>query len=391
MSPRAGARQGGDTLLHARGGNVLLLSMRNLATLVAYSALYEFEDVIQQVTDADRIDVGNREALEFSRRSYKVLRSVTGSPSLARWAAVKPATVPLEREYDLFFPMFNQVHELYALEVVPNWRERCRFAACFISEVWSNVLPEYLLQLLGRFDHVFLGMRHCVEDVGRIVGRPCSYLPFAVDVMRFSPWPTPVGRGIDVCNIGRRSPITHAALIELAQSRRISYYFDTFARGAGSYARDRTFHVHDPQEHRLLLANLLRRTRYYVANRSLVNKPDFTEGREEVSYRFYEGAAAGTVMIGEPPDSVTFRKQFDWPDAVIQVPFDCAGIAQVLAELGRDPDRLSRISYEGAAQAARRHDWVHRLSAVFEVFGLVNTPAMQERERRLRSLVQPTR
>lgn len=388
MSPRADERDRDQSCLRVRGGNVLLLSMRNIATLVAYCALYEFEDVIEQLTDADCIEVGDRKGLEQSRRAYKLLRFATGSQHFALRRALKPPPVCLERDYELFFPIFNQVHELYALQVVPNWREHCRFAACFISEVWSNVLPEYLLELLSRFDHVFLGMQHCVEDVARIVGRPCSYLPFAADVERFSPWPVPATRGIDICNIGRRSPITHAALVSLARSRELSYYYDTFAGGAGSFARDRTFHVHDAQEHRLLLAGLLRRTRYYVANRSLVNKPEFTGGREEVSYRFYEGAAAGTVMIGEPPRSESFEAQFDWPDAVIRVPFHCANIGEVLSELDRDPGRLARISAEGAAQAALRHDWVHRLNTVFETAGVPRTPRMREREHRLRTLVQ---
>ena len=70
--------------------------------------------------------------------------------------------------------------------MIPNWRRRCRKAACFITEVWSDMLPEYLLELLSQFDHA-LGMRNAVEDVGRMIGRPCSYLPLAVDVPRFAP------------------------------------------------------------------------------------------------------------------------------------------------------------------------------------------------------------
>ena len=391
MSPIAASDHREQSRLETRGGDVLLLSMRRLATLVAYCALYEFEDVIGSVTAADRIEVGDRRSLEFSRRAYKALRLASGSSSLARRLAPRPATVRLERDYTLFFPIFNHAFELYALQVLPDWRERCRYAACYISEMWSDVLPAYLLELLSGFDHVFVGMQHCVADVARITGRPCSHLPFAVDALRFAPGPRPVQRVIDVCNIGRRSAVTHGALIELAERRALSYYYDTFAGGAGSFARDRTFHVHDAREHRLLLASLLRRTRYYIANRSLVNKPEFTRQREEMSYRFYEGAAAGTVMLGEPPDSCVFRQQFDWPDAVIRVPFDCPQIGRVLAELDRDREWLARISRENAAQAARRHDWLHRLCTVFAVFGLPATPGMRAREQRLGALAHGMR
>jgi hypothetical protein len=55
--------------------------------------------------------------------------------------------------------VFSHTYELYSLATIPNWRQRCRKAACFITEVWSGLLPEYLLELLSAFDHIFLGAR----------------------------------------------------------------------------------------------------------------------------------------------------------------------------------------------------------------------------------------
>lgn len=372
-------------------GKVLLLSMRGLAKLVAYCTIYEFEDVIAEVTGADRIDVSDESALELSRRSYKLLRFATRSPALAGRMAVPPATVSLDRDYELFFPVFNHTHELYALRSIPDWRRRCRFAACFVSEVWVHLLPQYLLELLAQFDHVFIGMRHCVEDVARIVGRPCSYLPVAADVLQFSPGPQPPERAIDVCNIGRRSALTHAALLELARARKLCYYYDTFAGGAGKDREQRTFRVQDHREHRLLLAQLLMRTKYYVANRSRVNQPQYTGANQEISYRFYEGIAAGTVLLGEPPDTEAFREQFGWPDAAIRVPFDCPEVGQVLAGLEGDPQRLARIRAQNMTQAALRHDWVHRIEQVFDTLGLSRTEGMRERRLRLEALAQSSR
>ncbi len=365
---------------------VLLLSMRRLADLVAYCAQYEFEDVITEVTGADRVEVDGGGALESSRRAYKLLRLSTRSRSLSRALAPAPSTVRLTRDYELFFPVFNHTHELYALQAVPDWRARCRVAACFITEVWAHLLPGYLLELLSEFDHLFVGTRHCVEDVARITGRPCTYLPQGADVLRFSPWPDQPARAIDVCNIGRRSPVTHAALVELAAARRIFYYFDTFAGGSGPDQKQRTFRVADPRQHRMLLASLLRRSRYFIANRSRVNEPEHTAGHEEIAGRFYEGAAAGAVMLGEPPNAEQFRSQFGWPDAVIRMPFDCPDVERVLAGLGADPQRLARIGHENARQAALQHDWLHRLECVFGTLGLDRTPAMIERRRRLAEL-----
>jgi hypothetical protein len=363
--------------------NVLLLSQRRIADLAAFCLAYEFEDTFAAVADAQRVDVADFPGLEFSRRGYKLARMASRSPGLARQLAPAPrAKVVLQRDFDLFFPVFSHPHELYSLATIPNWRQRCRKAACFISEVWSDILPEYLLELLSAFDHVFIGHRHPVKDVARITGRPCSYLPLAVDVLRFAPpsWDQP--RPIDVCNVGRRSPVTHQALLDDAERRHSFYYYDTVA-ASGSDLKDRTFRVDSPHEHRRKLATLLKHSRYFIANRSYVNRPEFTAGRDEISARFYEGAAAGAVMIGEAPRTEEFKQQFDWPDALIHMPFDSPDIGGILADLNGDPSRLRAIRRNSVRQAAQRHDWLHRILLVFDTLGLAPTEKMRARAKQL--------
>jgi hypothetical protein len=359
--------------------------MRRLADLVAFCLPYEFEDVFAEVTGADRVDAGHHEAMESSRRVYKLARVATGSRRFARAIAPDFSTVRLERHYELFFPVFNHAHELYALATLPDWRRRSRLAACFVSELWVQLLPKYLLELLAEFDHVFVGVQHVAGEVSHIAGVPCRYLPLAADVLRFSPYPDLPPRAIDLCNIGRRSEVTHAALLRLARERCLFYYYDTVA-ASGPDQKQRTFRVSDPEEHRLLFANLLRRSRYFIANRSRVNEPEFTMGRDEISSRFYEGAAAGTVMLGEPPRTPLFEAQFDWPDALIRLPFDSPEIARLLAELDANPERLSRVQRNNVRNAALRHDWVYRVREVFETLGLPPTAGMLAREERLRAL-----
>lgn len=367
--------------------NVLLLSQRRLADLVAFSITYEFEDTLVDLLGADRVDAQGRSALELSRRVYKATRYATGSRSLAASIAPNPRTVPLHREYDLFFPVFNYTHEVYALTTMPGWRQRCRHAACYIIEVWPHLLPEYLLELLSEFDHIFIGGHNSVDAVARMTGRPCSYLPLASDVLRFAPAPSRQARPIDVCNIGRRSAVTHQALLGMAEAREIFYYFDTVA-ASGHDLKQRTFRVDAPSEHRRMLASLLQHSRYFIANRSRINEPDYTAGREEISSRYYEGAAAGTVMIGEPPATPEFKALFDWPDAVVPVPFNSADIGDLLADLDRAPDRVARIRSANVANAALRHDWLHRIEVVFDTLGLTPTAAMRQRAARLNAVAQ---
>ena len=380
----------GSQLIEGRNGDVLTLSMRRLETIVGYSPTYEFGDVVQEVTGADCIEVGDRQALELSRRVYKLVRLSTNSVRLGRAAAPRPSLIRLKRDYQLFMPIFNHPYELYALASVPEWRSRCRFAACWINEVWVHMLPAYLLELLAQFDQIYLATGNSVAEVGRIVGRPCNQLPMAADVLRFSSWPDPPARCIDVCNIGRRSEITHAALVKLAAARKIGYYYDTITQ-QGVNAKQRIFHVKDHREHRLLLAQILQRSRYYIAHRSRINEPEYTGNNEEFSGRFFEGAAAGTILIGQAPRSEIFRTMFDWDDAVIPMPFDCPDIGQKLAELDADSQRLAAIPARNIGNAALRHDWLHRLQAVYTRFSLPPTPGMNDRDQRLLALANSIR
>jgi glycosyltransferase involved in cell wall biosynthesis len=374
-----------SVIVPGNGGDVLLLSMRRLSDLVAYCIPYEFEDLIGEITGADRVEPDNQRSLDTARRAYKLARMATGSTRLARALSPLPSTVHLKRDYELFFPVFNHTHELYTLAAIPNWRQRCRYAACYVSELWLHLLPRYLLEILASFDHIFVGVYNVVDEVAKITGRPCSYLPLASDVLKFSPAPEFPRRMIDVYNIGRRSDVTHRALIELSTRRRLLYSYDTVA-ASGFDMKQRTFRVQSASEHRLLFSNMLRRSRYYVTNRARINEPEYTGGRDEISARFYEGIAAGAVMIGTPPRVEPFKVEFGWKDALIEVPFDAPDIGEILSELDSDPDRLARIRRDNVRNAALQHDWLHRLKSVYATFGIAPTPAMVAREQRLAEL-----
>lgn len=367
----------------------MLLSMRKISDLVAYSMTYEFEDVVSDVAGGDRIDAQDSFALSYWRKSYKRLRLGCGSPRMARALTPSPASVTLTRDYELFLPVFNGIHDVWVVNSISNWRQRCRFAACVITEAWRHDMPEYLVELLGQFDHVFIGMRNALEYVAEVSGRPVHHLPMAADVVRFSPWPDPPARSLDVSNVGRRSAVTHEALVSLARTRKISYYFDTFAGGVGKYRHQRTFRVESADQHRLLLSTILRRTRYYITNRSRINQPGYgAAGPEEMAVRFYEGTAAGCILLGQAPNCEEFRTQLDWEDAVIPVPFDAPDVGRTLEELEASPERVARVSRNNAGNAARKNDWLHRIQAIFDTMGIAHTEKMQARQAQLDAIAR---
>jgi hypothetical protein len=366
----------------------LLFSMRHVEDLVASCVLYEFEDVAMRLAPCDRVEPERLEGLHVLRRMYKLGRMITGSAEAARRLTLSASGLRLDRDYDLFLPVFNNPFEIFALGAVAGWRKRCRYAACLISEMWEGEIPTYLVEQLSQFDRIYLGVTEPVASVGQITGRPCSYMPLGVDLLLFAPEPG-APRPIDVCGIGRRSEVTHQALLALARERGLFYYFDTVrTKGIPNASRQMTFSVSRPSEHRYLYATLLKHSRYLMASRARANEPEFTRGRQEIAGRFFEGAAAGAVMIGDPPNSRTFEEYFDWPDAVIRMPFDEPGIAKVLDGLADDPERVDRIRRDGVVGSLLKSDWVYRLQTVFEAAGLTPTPAMEARKAELRRLAE---
>jgi hypothetical protein len=94
------------------------------------------------------------------------------------------------------------------------------------------------------------------------------------------------------------------------------------------------------------------------------------------------------VLLGEPPRSAEFARQFDWNDAVVQLPFDSPDVGEFLTRLDANPERLDRIQRTNAEQAALRHDWLYRLEAVFAAVELPPTDEMQARRKRLSELAR---
>lgn len=111
-----------------------------------------------------------------------------------------------------------------------------------------------------------------------------------------------------------------------------------------------------------------------------------TRGQVEVGARYYEGAAAGTVMIGEAADCEAYRDLFGWPEAVIQICPDGSDLTAVLHDLDSDPERIAAISRRNAKEALLRHDWAYRWNQMFRIAGIEPSPRMATRERRLKDM-----
>ena len=337
---------------------------------------YEAQDVLVQSDDVDLIRLRACPGFRF-RESWQ--RRLLWRDVTQRLAYVNPGLEPvrLSQEYDLFILVCQTYWDLLYVNAIQNWKDQCKVSVVWIDELWASLVPQYKywIQSLKRFDHIVLGMNGTVDAVSRAIGRPCHYVPGAVDALRFTPLPTPPERVVDVYSIGRRWEGIHQALLKKSAAQQIFYIHETLQGGESQ--------VSDPQQHRQMFANLAKRSRYFMVAPGKVNVPEETQGQVEVGFRYFEGCAAGTIMLGQAPRCEPFRQMFDWPDAVVEIATSGADLESTMQVLNADPDRLAEISRRNSVEALLRHDWIYRWKRVLEIAGVSPSEATLAREQTL--------
>lgn len=364
-----------------RGPRICMPTARKINKKAFQCSLFESQDVLIQTDDVDVIQLEPNGGFEIKSILQRRLlyRDIT-----KKLVYVNPGIRPvrLKCNYDLFVVQCQNYWDLLYLNAIQGWRERCKVSVCWIDEMWASEIPlfKYWLHYLQQFDYVFAGNSGTVEPLGKAIGGECRWLPGGVDVLRFSPYPNPPGRVIDVYSIGRRWDGIHRSLLSAAEAKDIFYVYDS-CRGAD-------MEPFDYIQHRELLANMSKRSRCFMVAPPKMDVPEETLGQVEVGYRYYEGAAGGAVMIGQAPVCKAFEELFPWPNVVMEIRPDGSDVLDVLADLRRTPERTAAAGRRNAAESALRHDWVHRWKKIIEVAGLEPTHRMLQREKKLREIAE---
>ena len=340
---------------------------------------YEAQDVLVEIDDVDLICLEPGRAYKFKDRWQRrlIFRDVSRRVIFANPGLHK---VGLTREYDLLVVRCQTEKDLPDVNAIEGWKDYCKTSVCWIEEIWAAQLPKdkYWLHALNQFDHVFTTCLGTVGPLSQALGRPVRWLPAGVDTLRFTPYPDPPARVIDIYSIGRRREGMHERLLQAAKRKELFYIYDTFQASLSG--------VYDHRQHRDHFANVSKRSRYFIVAPGKIDAVAETEGQSELGHRYYEGAAAGAVLIGQAPHSESFAQMFPWPDAVIPVQPDGSDVMDVLAELDSDPARVTAASRRNAVGAFLYHDWVYRWKEVLKVAGLEPSPGMLARECRLKEL-----
>jgi hypothetical protein len=116
---------------------------------------------------------------------------------------------------------------------------------------------------------------------------------------------------------------------------------------------------------------------------SIAFVPEFDDdprfkGLPVISARWYEGLAAGCFMVGKPPETSTFKRLFNWTDAVVRLdtPKDAPGLIEGLLA---DSDRLRRAHVRNHYMMLSKLDARLMIAGMFAAIGMsVPTQGQEE-------------
>ena len=353
----------------------LIFSLRNVFPKALFRfSHFEFENIISEI-EAAEIVAPQVNPLALRHRLAK--RFVYHAP-----IALFPERrrIRLKADYELFVVTCGAPTDLVMLKAVSNWRDRCKTAVCVLDELWAKDLEDsrHFLRILKQFDVVMLYCSGTVRALGEQIGRRCVFLPPGIDTIRFCPYPELPTRVVDVYSIGRRSEVTHRKLLRMVDEKGLFYIHDSMS---GDLAVNGS-------EHRSLVANTAKRSRYFTVNPGRIDRPDIRGDQIEFGNRYFEGAAAGAILLGERPENEVFGRLFDWPDALVHVPYNSSEIDEIIHELDQQPERQIAIQRANVMHSLLRHDWVYRWESILSTVKLEGMPQLLKRKVRLESLAE---
>ena len=349
---------------------VAIVSWRGLWPIISRCTLFEFEDVLAQI---DAVDIIAPQASLQDPRWARILREGARRARMPARLMSGWHTRRVQKEYDLLFVVCESVADLRHMGPLEPWLECSSRSICYIVEMWRDNIPKRGTsdaRRLAQFDHVLLSWSGTTEKLSQEIGRPVGFFPPAVDSLFFCPSPEPLERCIDVYYMGGgRSESTHSAVKALSNRRKLFYMYDT--RHGNSFT--------DPTEHRRMLAEFLKRTKYFFAYPGKVDRPSVTKGQEEVGARYFEAAASGAVIIGQAPVSPIFARYFNYEGAVIDLPYGSADIESVLDALESDQDYIAQIRLNSITNALTKHDLAYHWPDVLRRVGMEPLPKLRDR------------
>lgn len=322
---------------------------RNAFSHFALNLQYEFEDAFCEVTGGRLVNIPPPPKLSLRQR---VLRKA-GVP--------QTLVVPeIEAGLDVLFVPSILTYWL-DLANIRHWRQKCGKVVYYLFDAWpTEVTGSHLRRhFQNECDGIYVSFKESVDFLQRHVKPRVRYLPQATDPKRFH------------FRAGSR-PIFCAALARqdeefLAKTKAYCRERDlllTYSTEHGGFRRG----WEDAQD---MYAETLRHAKYSLhwsaktrANWSSMLTVDAPTAR------WFQAAAAGSLLVGTPPDSAEWNVLFP-PDSITDVREFNSDPAEVYGYLeSRPQEELCERARTLSAHMLSQHTWQHRVRQMLRDLGM---------------------
>jgi hypothetical protein len=336
-----------------------LLTQRDCTTgsalFPAYGVWREAEDVLLDAIDADLVHLDlaiEAPRVRVRRKVGEVLRWAGGPQRSVPAFTGSQALRPLEGRYDAAIFLAFSIWDLQLVERLGPLRRYADRIAVWFFETWPSSYTDgkVLLEPFHAVDDIFVGLERSVEPLAATLGRPVTYMPMAIDTLRFCPDGPTSERQIDLIGIGRRREEQHEQMLAWSLDRERFYLYDSVE-------------LERPADnHRDNLGRWYATSKLATCNYAKSDRPDIVGDLRVLPGRLFEGLAAGAGLLGIPPDPESQRNLFG-RTVVYPTPDDPRALPEFLEDLihRHGPSEASA----NVRTALAGHDWVHRWIALF--------------------------
>ena len=356
---------------------VLIASHYNATRFIYDTQCYETVWGFAGCDDVDLLAPGptsNSWQLRIDQAKRRI-KSLTGMGTCYR---IEP--VEVKHDYELFVYVATVLPDVSEIARIRHWRRRAQKSACIVLKAYGRELRQFetSLRVLNAFDIVYSGTWTSLPFFQALVRPPVRYFACGVPALEMMPASIARERTIDVYAMGRRLPALHHQMLQAMRSGLINYVFDLFDSSVPF--------IKDFDGHSLCKAQFLKETKFFpnFGIRSFQSKELELAGDEDaITYRCYEGAAAGTVMFGSAPTSPDYSLLFDWDDAIIPAPVGECDYVEFLQSLETQAGRMNSIRRRNVSNSLLKHDFAYRFQSILTDLQIGPHEKLEERKQSL--------
>jgi hypothetical protein len=256
--------------------------------------------------------------------------------------------------------------EDYSLDVFRRWDRHVGFKILYLFDTMERQLPSIRAVLRSvKWDLTITSFQGAVPFLEEETQRQWFAVPQGVKLDRFRPAPAQ-DRLIDFSAYGRRLPAIHEAVKAFcAETGRYYDYTTTAGLMPGT----------DPTEQYDQYAWRLRHSGFTFCWPVETTNPDRVRTFSPITCRWFEAAASGTVVVGQPPKDAGFEDLFGSDfvlplDTACPQPHLCTRLRRLLEERSVRLD-AARQRYD---KFSHTWSWSRRVEGLLQIAGLDARP-----------------